>query len=237
MRSFDDFKNSFIKILSENGLESYTSENLCESFYNLTALLLEVNEKMNLTAITDEDEIVLKHYADCIRLAKYIPQGASLIDVGCGGGFPCLPLGIVRPDIKITALDSTEKKLVFVSDAAEKLKLNIKVLAGRAEELAREGVYREKFDFVSARAVAALNILSEWCIPFVRKGGIFAAMKTSGEELGGAANAIHLTGGRLKKVDETPLSGMSRAIILIDKVSPTPSLYPRANAKIKKSPL
>ena len=168
------FENNFLSnfISGENG------EKTLDLFYCFSYTLWETNRSLNLTAVTDTRGIILKHLADSLLISKYIPNGASVIDVGCGGGFPTFPLAIARPDLRITALDSTEKKINFVRDTASKLGLtNITPVCARAEELAK-GDMRESFDCATARAVASLPILCELCLPFVKVGGRFVAMKS-----------------------------------------------------------
>lgn len=216
-----------------------------DMLYTLAERMLKVNESMNLTAITDVDGIILKHYADCLSVSEYVPEGAKLIDVGCGAGFPTLPLSIVRSDIKITALDGTAKRIEYVRSTAEMLNLdNVTAIAGRAEEYANKPEYRENFDLATARAVAALPVLSELCLPFVKKGGAFIAMKASqGEsEAEAAANAIKLCGGSEAEIKKISLYGPNnsiepRVIIRVAKTSNTPQKYPRHYSQISKKPL
>ena len=207
--------------------------------------MLKVNESMNLTAITDVDGVILKHYADSITIINDIPEGASLIDVGCGAGFPTLPLAIFRPDIKITALDGTAKRIEYVKTTAALLELNnVTAIAGRAEDYANKSEYRESYDIATARAVAALPVLSELCLPFVKKNGSFIAMKASqGEnEAQFAANAIKLCGGTTAEIKKIVLKGSGEAaeqriIIKTLKTSNTPAKYPRHYSQISKKPL
>ena len=239
------FIDAYRRILTNNGLEAFTDDALAEKFYALTVRMLEVNEYMNLTAITDLDGVILKHYADSLTAAKYLPEGASLIDIGCGAGFPSLPLAIARPDLQITALDSTAKRINYIRETAEILGLtNIACAAARAEDAAHDPAYREKFDISCARAVARLNVLCELCMGYVRKGGQFVAMKANAaDELEEAENAIAKMGGKLKCADNFSLVSdieaepNPRCIAVIDKNSPTPKNYPRNNAQIKKKPL
>lgn len=231
------FASLYEEVLTAEGLNEYLP--YAERFEELTARLLAFNAHTNITAITDEQEIIKKHYADCLLVAKHFPENATLLDVGCGGGFPSLPLAIVRPDLQITSLDSTAKKLVFVGQTASEMGLNLKTLAGRAEELGKKEEYRERFDAVSARAVAALPVLCEWCLPFLKKGGLFLAMKGSGglEELALAKNALKVLGGSLKEAKKDSIDGVVRYNLLFEKCAPTPSLYPRSNGAIQKKPL
>ena len=208
------------------------------------AELLRVNEYMNLTAIRDPKEAAVKHIADCAVCAKYIPKGAKLLDVGSGAGLPAFPFAILRPDIHVTALDSTQKKINFILETASVLSLpNLQAICGRAEELAVSAGYREAFTAVSARAVARMNILSELCLPFTAIGGVFIAMKSrlTDEELSEAAHGISLLGGRTECADKFSLLGAEeaaeRSVILVKKTAHTPPLYPRAYAKITAKPL
>ena len=205
-------------------------------------LLAEWNEKINLTAITDPEGIALKHFADSLSVLKYceIGEGAKLIDVGTGAGFPGLALLIARPDIKLTLLDSTKKKLGVIENILDNIGLSAELLHSRAEEAGQNANYREKFDFATARAVANLRELSEYCLPFVKKGGSFISMKAAkaDEEIAGAKKAIAVLGGKIERNESFLLSTAGeRNIIIIKKVSPTPGKYPRPSAKIAKNPL
>lgn len=206
-------------------------------------LLKEWNEKINLTAITDDEGVALKHFADCLLLFKYvdIKSGASLIDVGTGAGFPGLVIAAARSDINVTLLDSTGKKLKAVKDIADNMGLkNVTVLHSRAEEAGRSADYRERFDYATARAVAQLNVLCEYCLPFVALGGSFISMKGAAakEEIGAAKSAVSLLGGKTERVNtfEIPDCG-ERCIIEIKKISQTSPKFPRASAKIAAKPL
>lgn len=225
------------KVFAECGMSQYAEGEMGEKFAVLFDELIAFNKITNLTAITECEEVALRHFADSLTAADKIPAGATVIDVGCGGGFPTLPLAIARPDLAITALDSTAKKLVFVENMAKKLSLNLKTLAARAEEIPE---YRESFDVATSRAVARMNLLTELCLPLVKVGGRFVAMKgASGrEELREAEGGIHKLGGSVKEVDAfTLLSAGERVIVTVEKTSPTPQAYPRPWGKIKKKPL
>lgn len=217
-------------------------EKALERFDLYAKLLVEWNEKINLTAITDPDGIVLKHFVDSLSVfsAINIPEGAKSIDVGTGAGFPGIPMLIARPDLKITLLDSTNKKLNVIRDILEKLDLQCEALHTRAEEAGQNKTYREQYDFATARAVSNLRDLSEYCLPFVKKGGTFISMKSAKaeEEIAEGKNAIRILGGNIKekKTFEIDEAG-ERTIILIEKVSTTPPKYPRPSAKIAKNPL
>ncbi len=234
-----NFSENYRKILICCGLGQYASEKLSKKFERLTALLLETNAHTNLTAITDVEQIIFKHYADCLNIASFLPPKAKTLDVGCGGGFPTLPLAIARPDLEIFALDSTVKKLSFVENCAKELSLSVHTLSGRAEELGRNPEFREHFDAVTARAVATLSVLCEWCLPFVKVGGIFLAMKGADgqKELSQAQRAIERLGGQVEACTEHTVGCAKRMTILIRKTSSTKDLYPRRNAVILKNPL
>lgn len=205
-------------------------------------LLVEWNEKINLTAITDLDEIVIKHFVDSLTVfsAVDIPQKARIIDVGTGAGFPGIPMLIARPDLDITLMDSTNKRLNVIRDILEKLELEANVVHSRAEEAGKSPSFREKYDFSTARAVSNLRDLSEYCLPFVKVGGAFISMKgaKAEEEIAEADKAIRTLGGKVtaKKTFELEETG-ERMIITVKKVSPTPAKFPRPSAKIAKNPL
>ncbi len=211
-------------------------------FEKLSELLVEQNETMNLTAITDPDGIAVKHFADSIsvlKAAEFAPN-ARVLDVGTGAGFPSIPLLIVRPDLEMTMIDSTAKKLKYVASTVEALGLNADVVHTRAEEAGQNKEYREKFDIVCSRAVAALNVLCEYCLPFVKVEGVFLAMKgaKAKEEIDGAADAIKLLGGKITDEISFKLSdGGERTIVVIKKISHVPPKYPRVSAQIAKKPL
>ena len=211
-------------------------------FEKLSELLVEQNKTMNLTAITDPDGIAVKHFADSISaLSAYdFAEGAKVLDVGTGAGFPSIPLLIARPDLEMTMIDSTAKKLKYVASTVETLGLTAEVLHTRAEEAGQNKEYREKFDIVCSRAVAALNVLCEYCLPFVKVGGVFLAMKAAKaqEEIADAKNAIKTLGGKIIAEKSFALSdGGERTIVVIKKISQVPSKYPRVSAQIAKKPL
>lgn len=241
---FEAFYNKCAEIFELNDLPAPTNAQ-ADALYRLTNIMLETNKVMNLTAITEADAIITRHYADSLLISKFIPENSSLIDVGCGAGFPTLPLAIFRPDIKITALDSTAKRIRYVASAAEELGIsNVTAVAARAEEAANSPKYRETFDIATARAVAALPIISELCLPFVKLGGRFIAMKGAkgADEVAEAANAIKICGGRLTDSLQIGLkSGAEiseqRSIIILSKTAATPKNFPRHYSKISKKPL
>ncbi len=239
-----EFAEKLALALTKNALPEFSSDTISEKLFALTNRMLTVNEYMNLTAICDIDGVVVKHYADSLTVSKYIPEGSSVIDVGCGAGFPSLPLAIARPDLKITALDSTAKRINYIRETADMLGLtNITAVAARAEELAHDPAHREKYDIACARAVARLNVLSELCMGFVRQNGHFLAMKANiAEEISEASAAIEKLGGDIEKGEIfalIPLVGKpeQRSIVCVKKSSQTPKNYPRNNSQIKKKPL
>lgn len=218
------------------------NENQLAQFDTYGQFLVEYNNKVNLTAITAPDEIAVKHFADSvIPLALTdIPEGAALVDVGTGAGFPGIPLKIARPDINLTLLDSLNKRLTFLGELSEKLGQKNVLVHYRAENAGIDPELREKFDCATSRAVAQLSVLCEYCLPLVRVGGKMIALK-GGEcesEIAAAEKAIKLLGGRLKKAEEYFLADAGRrTLIVIDKVVPTPKKYPRQRVKLNEKPL
>ena len=215
---------------------------ICKRLNTYGNMLLEWNEKINLTAITEPKEVVIKHFLDCILFFKAVnvPQNAKVIDVGTGAGFPGVVLKIIRPDIELTLLDGLNKRLIFLNEVMNELELRAEIIHLRAEEGGKNIKLREKFDIVCARAVARLNILSEYCIPFVKIGGICVAMKgpAANDELADGKRAISLLGGGETEIINEKLSeNEERNFIITKKISQTPSKYPRISAKISKQPL
>lgn len=235
-----------IKNLLQNYIKDYKitlTENQYEQFQKYFELLVEWNEKMNLTAITDESGVALKHFADSLSLLNFvdIPQNSSLADVGTGAGFPGVVLKIARPDIKLTLIDSLNKRLVFLGEVCAQLGIEAELIHSRAEDGARDEKLRESFDFAVSRAVARMNVLSEYCLPYVKVGGAFCAMKgaQANEEFKESLNAINTLGGKLenKYFFELPENGGERAIAVVRKVKNTPQKYPRQSGKIKAKAL
>ena len=205
-------------------------------------MLIETNKSFNLTAIKEPDDVTVKHFADCLSIFKYvdIPENAKIIDVGTGAGFPGLVLKLYRPDIQMTFLDSTKKRLGFIENVLNECGIKGDILHMRAEEAAQLSKYREKYDFATARAVAALPVLSEYCLPFVKVGGSFVSMKSaeSNEEISEAKKAINILGGKIEEdILFDLVENMPRRIIRIKKNSQTPTKYPRPSAQISKKPL
>ncbi len=216
------------------------SELQLSQFATYSALLKEWNQKMNLTAITDDDGISVKHFLDSVLPIYHleIPQTARLADIGTGAGFPGIPLKILRPDLQITLVDSLNKRITFLETVVKELGLSqVTCIHGRAEELGRNNQYREKFDLVTSRAVANLRVLGEYCLPLVKPGGRFLALKAEGvdEELSDARPMLGTLGGGKPQVITAPLpqSEMVRKLVLIPKDKPTPSQFPRRANKIK----
>lgn len=241
--NFEEFYSECRAAFSQNELAVLTEEQ-AKSFFSLTEIMLETNKSMNLTAIKDEKAVILKHYVDSLLVSLFIPQGATVLDVGCGAGFPTFPLAITRPDLTIVALDSTAKRIAYVQRTAVALGLsNVTAIAARAEELAQSPAHREKYDVVTARAVAALPVLAELCLPFARIGGTFLPMKArqASDEVAAARNAIATCGGKLGETRTFLLQGGDeaepRTLALISKISATPKNYPRHFSKISKKPL
>lgn len=235
-----------IKNLLQNYIKDYKitlTENQYEQFQKYFELLAEWNEKMNLTAITDESGVALKHFADSLSLLNFvdIPQNSSLADVGTGAGFPGVVLKIARSDIKLTLIDSLNKRLVFLGEVCAQLGIEAELIHSRAEDGARDEKLRESFDFAVSRAVARMNVLSEYCLPYVKVGGAFCAMKgaQANEEFKESLNAINTLGGKLenKYFFELPENGGERAIAVVRKVRNTPQKYPRQSGKIKAKAL
>ncbi|HOC31675.1 MAG: 16S rRNA (guanine(527)-N(7))-methyltransferase RsmG [Armatimonadetes bacterium] len=210
----------------------------------LSERLVEWNTRMNLTAVVSPEGIAVKHVLDslsCLGACRF-PQGASFIDVGAGAGFPGLVLKAARPDIRLTLLDSTKKKLAYAADVAEGLGwADMELLAARAEEAGRDPAWRERYDIVAARAVAAMRILSEFCLPFAKPGGVFLAMKGPDVcvEMSHASSAIGVLGGDVAEHRRysLPYDGGERSIIVIRKSRPTPAQYPRLFRDIKRKPI
>lgn len=204
------------------------------------AFLVVYNEKVNLTAVTEGNEILRKHFLDSMLLAKYanIPQNAALLDIGSGAGFPGVPLALARPDLKITLLDSLNKRIVFLQQLCERLGCSYTAMHGRAELAAKTPEMRENYDVVTARAVAAMPTLAEYSLPFVKVGGYWIAMKGPNEPIKPALQAIRMLGGSLEDTISYQLpGGDARVIYVVKKISQTPTKYPRNSGQIKQKPL
>ncbi|MCI8273854.1 MAG: 16S rRNA (guanine(527)-N(7))-methyltransferase RsmG [Clostridia bacterium] len=211
-------------------------------FYRYMELLVEWNEKINLTAITEPEEIILKHFIDSITIKKYMENKEKIIDVGTGAGFPGIPLSIIDTELQITLVDSLNKRLIFLKNVIEELELkNVEIIHSRAEELGQNNNHREKYDIATSRAVANLATLSEYLIPFVKTGGKTICMKASDtkEEIENAQKAINVLGGAIEMIEEfkLPKSDIGRTIIIIRKEKKTNSKYPRKAGTPSKEPI
>ena len=219
------------------------TEKQIKQFIDYKDMLLEWNEKFNLTAITDEREIILKHFVDCLAIfAGAELAGKKIIDVGTGAGFPGVPVKIAFPDTQMTLLDSLNKRITFLEDLKNKLGLeNVICIHSRAEDGGADKNLREGFDLCISRAVANLAVLSEYCLPFVKVGGCFISMKGPDvkDELNESEKAIKVLGGEVKEVKliNIPETDINHSLIIIKKIKPTPSKYPRKAGKAKKEPI
>ena len=238
-----EFKNK-VNILSNlNNIQLLEEDK--ESLYKYMELLLEWNEKINLTAITEENEIILKHFIDSAIINKYIDNAKKLVDVGTGAGFPGMVLKIINKDLSIVLLDALNKRINFLNEVLQELDLkNIEAIHGRAEEFGRNEEHRERYDIVTSRAVANMNVLLEYMMPLVKVGGKCICMKSKNaeEEIETSINVITLLGGELEKIEKLYLENekkekYEREIIIIRKKCSTPRVYPRKPSKINKKPL
>ena len=230
-------------ILAENGMSEYVSDKNLHKFYLLADYLRSENAKYNLTAVKDPEGIALLHIADSLTLASILPHNVTLLDVGAGGGFPSIPVAVARPDVRITSLDATAKKVRYIDSVADLLSLdNVTAVCGRAEDLCG-GEFKGKFDYVTARAVSSLGMLCELCTPALKVGGFFAAMKgeKAAEELIGYEKAEKKLNIKFKTLIPLELSyseeHLTRNILIFEKVRPTPPPYPRQYSRIKNDPL
>lgn len=214
------------------------NEQQAGQFVKLCDFMVEYNENVNLTSITEFSEVVVKHFVDSVLPFTMvdIPRESSFIDVGTGAGFPALPLLIVRPDLRGTLCDSLNKRCVYLEKACSLVGIKAEIIHARSEELGRKN--RECFDFATARAVAAMPVLSEYCIPFVKVGGRFIALKSVNENISEAKSAISKLGGEIELIrDYTIPNGDARRLAVIKKISQTPTKYPRNSGNIQKKPL
>ena len=237
-----DIKELIINGCREYGIE--LDDKQIDSFIRYKDLLKEWNQKINLTAITDDEEIVKKHFLDSVSILQsgVIKEGMTLIDVGTGAGFPGIPLKIVMPSLKIVLLDSLNKRVNYLNDIINKLELkDIETVHARAEELSRKKEHRERYDFAVARAVANLNMLSEYCMPYVKPGGYFISMKGPSvvDEIEKARNAIGTLGGKIEKIIDIniPTDNMEHKLVIVKKEKPTGEKYPRKYSQIEKKPI
>lgn len=221
-------------VFKENGLT--LREELYRKLDIYAEFVVEYNNNVNLTAITEPKEILLKHFVDSILLCREaeIPENASVIDVGTGAGFPSVPLKLYRNDLKLTLLDSLNKRITFLKELCDRLEIEADFIHGRAEDISKTTEYREKFDIACARAVANMSLLSELCIPFVKVGGAFTAMKGPGEDISLGYNAVKILGGEIEEEREYTLGGEGRKLVIVRKITQTPTKYPRNSSQIKK---
>ncbi|MGN0643215.1 MAG: 16S rRNA (guanine(527)-N(7))-methyltransferase RsmG [Huintestinicola sp.] len=230
--------NEFCELFNKCGL-TVTEE--CYGKLDIYAeTLVEWNKVMNLTGITDPLGISEKHFLDSLLVFKYaeIPTGASVIDVGTGAGFPGMPMKIYRNDLKVTLMDSLNKRINFLNEAAERNSIEIDTVHKRAEEGGQDKKYREQYDVAVARAVASMPVLSEYCLPFVKKGGIFIAMKGPNEDIYEGEKAVSIIGGKIENVTEYELPcGDKRVVAVVKKIADTPTKYPRNSGQISKKHL
>ncbi|MEF3305300.1 16S rRNA (guanine(527)-N(7))-methyltransferase RsmG [Paenibacillus sp. GYB003] len=238
----DDVKKLFTELLAERQLQ--LSDKQWEQFETYFRELVSWNEKMNLTGITEREQVYMKHFYDSLSLSFFVPMSelSTIADIGSGAGFPSIPLRIVFPHLRVTIVDSLNKRIQFLNHLVQSLGLeHVTCIHGRAEDVARMNGQRDSYDLVTARAVARLNVLAEFCLPFVRKSGLFAAMKGADpeEELREAAFSLRQLRGVVKSVAsfQLPIEQSSRHIILIEKVGATPQKYPRKAGLPLKQPL
>lgn len=233
----EDFKKDFCLYFEEE-----IDDNKIQKFYDYMNLLVEWNKKINLTAITEEKDIILKHFVDSLTVLKYIKENKSIVDVGTGAGFPGIPLAIMNDSLKITLVDSLNKRINFLNEVCSKIKLkNTKAIHSRVEEFGQDNNYRESYDIAISRAVSNLTVLAEYLLPLVKVGGKIICMKGPDieEELKQAKSAIDILGGKFERCDNfcLPKSDISRNIIIINKIKETPKKYPRKAGTPVKTPL
>ena len=222
----------------QSGIE--LDQTALDRFDTYAELLVEWNGKMNLTAITEPEEIEVKHFLDCLMLPKYFDLGntKTVIDVGAGAGFPSVPLLIYNPDLCLTMMDAINKRLTFLDTAIHAIGLEANLVHARAEDSGQDKNYREMFDLATARAVAPMNVLAEYCLPFVKVGGYFVALKGSNDDTEQAKDAIATLGGEIVSNVSYKLNGTEpRSIVVVKKISQTPTQFPRKAKKISAKPL
>lgn len=231
-------KNRFTALCEKN--EITLDEAAIERFDAFASLLVEWNKKMNLTAITEPREIEIKHFLDCLLVQKYFDFSTvkTAVDIGAGAGFPSIPLLICNENVEFTLVDSLNKRLDFLSVVCKELGINANLVHSRAEELGQNKDYRESFDLALARAVAPMNVLSEYCLPFVKPGGSFVALKGSNDDVSPAQSSIQTLGGELIDTVSYKLNNEDiRTLAIVKKISQTPTQYPRKPKKISTKPL
>ena len=223
-------------------LDIALNETKANQFMTFMDMLTETNKSLNLTAITEPEEIITKHFLDSLTACSFIPESASVIDVGCGAGFPGLPVKIAREDISLTLLDSLNKRLAFIESVLKSTGISgANCVHARAEDGGRDKTHREKYDIALSRAVANMAVLSEYCLPYVKTGGLFLALKgpAAPEELKNAEKAIKTLGGEIAEVSEVtvPFTDLLHKIVVVKKVKPCPKEYPRKAGTPSKKPI
>ena len=236
----DDFSIKIANNMNQIGVN--LKENEINNFYKYMNLLIEWNKFMNLTAITDPDEVILKHFVDSLTISKYVDNQKKIIDIGTGAGFPGIPLGIYRKDLEIVLMDSLNKRIKFLDEVCSNIQLkNINTIHSRAEDLANDKNYREQYDYATSRAVASLNVLLEYMLPFVKVGGKCICMKGANisDEINISKKALSQLGGIIESVEEfqLPDSDIVRNIVIVKKVKETPNVYPRKAGVPSKNPI
>lgn len=230
--------------MASNKVGLQFNEKKYEQFMKYKALIKEWNEKVNLTAIKEDEQIIKKHFIDSMKVFEFegLKSAKNVIDIGTGGGFPGIPMKIIKPEINIVLLDSLNKRINFLNEVIKDLQLEkIKAIHGRAEDFAQDRQYREKFDVAVSRAVANLTVLSEYCLPYVKVGGYFVAMKGPSveDEIKSSKNAIRILGGRIEHIEKVQIedSDLDHNLVIISKISQTNRNYPRKAGMVAKSPL
>lgn len=223
-------------------LNTLLDDTKLDNFMTFMSMLIETNKVLNLTAITDPKEIITKHFLDSLTASSFIPKSASVIDVGCGAGFPGLPLKLTRDDISLTLLDSLKKRLSFIESVLSETGVSgVRLVHSRAEDGGRDKIHREKYDVALSRAVANMAVLCEYCLPYVKVGGYFLALKgpAAPEELKSAEAAIKTLGGHIEEVAEVcvPFTDLLHKIVIVKKVAPCPNVYPRKAGVPSKKPI
>lgn len=236
---YEEFKNIFVEQVSKIGVK--IDEKNIEIFYKYMNGILEWNEKINVTAVTDEKMFIVKHFVDSLTINRFLENKTSIIDIGTGAGFPGIPIKIVNPDIKATLIDSVNKKLNVIRDLSNRIGFkNLEIIHTRAEDLASKFEYREKYDIATTRAVSNFCTIVEYMLPFVKIGGYAICMKGPNykEELEDAQNAIKILGGEIYKVEKINVNDeLERNIAIIKKIKETPKKYPRGQGKPLKEPI
>ncbi len=237
--NIDEFKKVFLEEANKNNIEVNNEE--LEKLYKYMIGIIEWNDKVNVTAITEEKLFIVKHFIDSLLINHYLQGKKSVIDIGTGGGFPGIPLKILNKETKFTLIDSVNKKLNVIRDLSEKIELeNLEIIHTRAEDLASKNEYREKYDVATTRAVSSLSTILEYMLPFVKVGGIAVCMKGPNykEELEEAKKAIEILGGKFEHIETFNLEGeMERNVVIIKKVKNTPNKFPRGQGKPLREPI